>query len=98
MRTRATAGRAARKVLPSASCFAGQPFKAGWQTLWAMQSHGRDSVGMSTFRMLLSDAEVDRILAAVNQSTATRPPGLRDPSVGGPLRLASLRYSAAHAR
>ena len=45
-RTRATADRAARMVPPSASSFAGQPSKAGWRTLWAMQSQGRDSIGM----------------------------------------------------
>jgi len=26
--------------------FAGRPSKAGWRTPWAMQFHGRDSIGM----------------------------------------------------
>ena len=44
---------------------------------------------------VLSPAEVDRILAAVDQIDRPRPPRLCDPFAGGPLRLAPLRYSTA---
>ena len=70
MKTRGTAGPDARMVPPSASSFAGQPSKAGLPNSLGDAVPRPRQYRHVNLPDVLSEAEVDRILAAVDQSTA----------------------------